>query len=254
MNNSNCTGLTAVQCTGSVLMATYSDAGDCQINTTESVMFKLDTPLTVHSKIRTPIPGTWEIIYGSTSSIGIELDGDFFRNVSGSDMFVRVNMQYGWIKPEEPEPSPLPTPIPTETPPAATLPPIPPIPTPTTTPNPNTKSRYMYAIRNNLEYDIVLSNYAASTYTDAQAGYNVFALKKNEFFAPWAWQDSGKDMIIGDVQVDPITHAALPRTYIIVEKIYELEPSPPPTPSPTPTPSPSPTPTPTNTPTPAPTQ
>jgi len=215
----NCFGMTALQCTGNVLLQTYSDGGDCLVETEESVMFEFSGPITVNSKIHTPLPGLWSNVFGNLKNIGLELDGDIFKNISGVDMTYRVTLQYSWL-------------------PLSIL----------------HSSRYMYMIRNNLSNEIVFSNYAASNNTDvAQTGYNVFTLKPHEYFQPWAYQDSGEDAILGSSDIDPITGVQMPKTILTVERYYKIIPTPIPTETPeppTPTPSPSPTVTPTPTPSP----
>jgi hypothetical protein len=224
----NCFGLTAIQCTGNVFMQTYSDAGNCDLETEESVFFEFDGPFTVNSEIHTGLPGTWTNVFGNLENIGLEQFESVFRNKSGHDLSIRVTLQYSWL-------------------PLSAL----------------HSSRYMYIIRNNLPNEIVLANYAASNNTDViQNGFNVFTLKPNEYFQPWAWQDSGNSAILGNNEPDPMTGVKMPKTSITIERYYKIIPTPiptetpePPTPTPSPTPSPtfSPTPTPTSTPTPTPT-
>jgi hypothetical protein len=191
----NCFGLTALQCTGNIFIQTYSDAGDCHLETEESVMFEFDGPITVNSEIHAALPGTWTNIFGNLRNIGLEQDGAFFKNVSGVDMVYRVTMQYSWL-------------------PLSAL----------------NSSRFMYIIRNNLPNEILFSNYAASTDTDvAQTGFNVFTLKPNEYFQPWAWQDSGFDAVLGSNETDPVTGIIMPKTTITIERYYRIIPTPTPT-------------------------
>jgi hypothetical protein len=190
--NTNCFGLTAIQCTGNIFIQTYSDGGDCLIETTESVMYELNSPLTVNPSVDTLIPGNWTSVFGDLSKIYLSLEGDYFVNRSQWDLSIRVTMQYGW----------LPTSI-------------------------IGSSRYMYILRNNSKNDIVLANYASSTNTDvSQVNFNVFTLKPNEFFVPYAWQDSAEDALLGSDSLDPITGTQLPKTTITIERYYRILPTP----------------------------
>jgi hypothetical protein len=195
MASNGCLGLTAVQCTGSILMATFSDSGECKIDVGRSCMYIFDTPLIVHSNKHTPMPGTWSNEYGLLKSVGLTLEGDLFRNLSGKDLILRINMQVGWM-------------------PYSVI----------------GTTRILYVIISGRMQEIVLSEYVASTNSDIViAGTNQFLLKNGEHFQPYVWQNTGLNLTIGFSGIDNDTGLIIPYTNIAIERIFD---GPLPTPTP----------------------
>jgi len=182
-----CIGLTAVQCTGSILMATFSDSGECKIDVGHSCMYRFDNVLTVHSNKETPLPGFWTKEYGRLQSLGLTLEGDIFRNLSGFDSVYKITVQVGWM-------------------PKSTI----------------GSTRRIYLVISDRMQEIPLAEYSASNNTDmAQIGYNQFSLKNGEHFQPYVWQNTGENATVGFVGTDVETGLVIPYTNIVIERVFE---------------------------------
>jgi hypothetical protein len=180
-------GVASVDCVGGLMTVKYSDNGNCKVAVAESAGFGLDANLPVPNLVPTPLPGAWYTLFGNLEKVGLTRNGDVFTNTTGQEIYIKLSLQYGW--------RPFST--------AGT-------------------SRLMFVKRNNVASDIVLANYAASNNTDvSQTATNVFVLKANEYFQPWAWQNSGALAYLGIGGLDSSTNIQVPETTLTIERIFD---------------------------------
>jgi hypothetical protein len=185
-------GVDSVDCVNGLMTVKYSDNGNCKVPVAQSAGFGLDGTIPIPNITGTGLPGQWYTLFGDLNKVGLSKFGDFFSNITGEDICVKVTLQYGW--------RPFST--------AGT-------------------SRLMYIMRftgtNSTTGEIVMGNYAASNNTDVvQSASNIIVLKKNQSFQPFAWQNSGALAYLGQAGLDTSTNIIIPETTITIERIFDF--------------------------------
>ena len=168
-----CFGVKSVSCSGGTLMVTLADSGGC-LNCTSGVAFySLSTASTIAPNTQTPIPMNWNIIFGDLADVGMEVDGATFKNNFGSEIKIKVTIQYYWSTSD----------------------------TVTTVNN-----RSAYIVKNGDTNVIPVASFMAQAYgTTAQVATNVFTLADGDYFQPYAYQNSAISINLGGSQPVPTT-------------------------------------------------
>lgn len=169
-----CFGVKSLQCNSGRLLVTMADSGGCA-NCTSGVAFYTLGQTTVSTATQTPVPNNWTLIMGDLTDTGLTIDGDTFKNTFGAQITLKLTLQYYW--------SPL---------------------------SVVNQTRSCYVVRNGSTSDIPVANFAASNQTYVtQGASNIIVLQNDEYFQPYAYQDSGADAYIG------FAGASVPTTLLI---------------------------------------
>lgn len=168
-----CFGVKSVSCSNNILLVTLADSGGC-LNCSSGVAFySLSTQSTIAPNTQTPIPMNWNIIFGDLADVGMEIDGATFKNTFGSEIKIRVTIQYYWST----------------------------VDTVTTVNN-----RSAYIVKNADLNTIPVANFMSQANgTTAQVATNVFTLADGEYFQPYAYQNSAISINLGGSQPVPTT-------------------------------------------------
>lgn len=160
-----CFGVKSVSCSSGILLVTLADSGGCLNCMTGMALYKMGTKLTVSNNSSTGVPSAnWSLLFGDLTDAGLSIDGDTFKNAVGSEIKVRVTLQYYW--------------------------------TPTSA---NGTTRSAYCVRNASASDIPVASFVASNDTNvAQVATNIFTLGIGDYFQPFAYQNSGAAAYLGD--------------------------------------------------------
>jgi hypothetical protein len=171
-----CFGVKSISCSSGQLLVVMADSGGC-LNCTSGLAFYSLGQTTIPSATATPVPNNWSLIMGDLTDCGLEIDGATFKNNWGSEINLKVTIQYMWS-------------------PAVTA---------TTVQN-----RSAYVVRNGDVSDIPVANFIsqANGFT-SQVAVNFIKLQNGEYFQPWAYQSSGGDLTIGT------TGATVPTTLLV---------------------------------------
>lgn len=179
----NCFGVSAVQCTAGLLMVTYSDSGDCKIALSDSVFYEFNSTIEVATDTNTPLPGTWSIIYGDLSQCGLNLQGNIFKNITGTNLNINVTIQAAWW--------------------------------PVTPMGTLGSTRSIFCVRNGSLTDVPLASVTGANDTSTvQNVTNSIRLANGGSFQPYVYQNSGANAYIGDA-------SQLAKTTIFIERVNE---------------------------------
>jgi hypothetical protein len=173
-----CFGLKSISCNTGVLSAVYSDAGGCLSNCTGGLAMYQLGEVEVNNNTNTPL-SDWNLLFGDLELVGMEFDAGKFTNTWGSEITLRVTMNYSWT----PEPSI------------------------------NGTTRGAFIVKNDDNTQVPLGNFAASDNERmAQNVTGIFKIANGDFFKANAFQNSGANLKLSE-STNPI------KTTILIERL-----------------------------------
>lgn len=159
-----CFGVKSVSCSNNVLMVTLSDAGGCIDCVGGMAFYKYSTAVEVTTDTNYPLPMNWNLVFGDLADTGLEIDGATWKNNSGAELKLRITMQY-YFTPQSVQ----------------------------------SQSKWAYIVRNGDVNDVPVAGFVASNQTYiAISASNTMTLANGDYFQPYAFQDGGAGIFVGD--------------------------------------------------------
>jgi hypothetical protein len=177
--STSCFGVKSVSCSNNFLLVTLADSGGCaNLCTTGIAYYQYTEAVEVPTDTNYPLPDHWSLAIGDLEGTGLTYETGSFKNDSGTTLNLRVTLQY-YFTPQG---------------------------------TGSAQSRWAYICRNDDTNNIPVASFQASNNTfSAVVATNIFSLNNGDSFTPYAFQNAGAGIFVGDPTAKVKTTIAIER-------------------------------------------